>query len=564
MSVKIAKALLSKGMFPRDLPPVFTTADLGKKFSALSTAIKKSKRTKPERYSLPKARFGRRMSYIVNPIPYFLLCGDIANNWPLIRKHLKASKISAYVPAFFGKSRAIKEIDFKKIRERKIVGGSGHTYVLTTDYARFFPTIYTHSIPWALHSKSVAKVNTKDLSLLGNLLDMRVMQLQEGQTAGIPIGPDASYILAEIVASSIDCEYVKISEQKPFGLRYVDDFTLFFSNRADAERALSFLSRAAGEYQIELNPEKTSILNITEESAEAWVFSLSHFLISGDEWLQRDSLAKLTEFCISLFAKYDDGSIGKYAIKKISSYVIATQHIDFAVACVLRLCAISPSAYSDAVAFISSYVRAGYKVDFAPITRFIENSVMAGLGLAHDLEVCWSLWLALELKIKISKLTKASLEKSQSSIVIVLSKLLFDQGLLRGGRFSPDMATFTPAPSSFESDKWLLHYEGSRRHWFGWSDTALKSSSMSPLDACDVNFLNLLAITPSILESRRGGRMVDRSVIATANLKQLQELFKSRPINSPYGMRVDNDLDDEENEEDLDDQFWKRISRSNT
>jgi hypothetical protein len=563
MSAKIAKALLSKGMFPRDLPPVFTTVDLGKKFTALQATIKKSKRTKPERYSLPKARFGRRMSYIVNPIPYFLLCGDIASNWALIRKHLTASKISAHVPSFFGKPRAIKDIDFKKIRERKIVDGSGHSYVLTTDYARFFPTIYTHSIPWALHTKPVAKANPKDLNLLGNLLDMRVMQLQEGQTAGIPVGPDASYILAEIVASSIDREYVKISEQKPFGLRYVDDFMLFFSNRGDAERALSFLSIAAGEYQIELNPEKTSILNITEESAEAWVFSLSHFLISRDEGSQRDSLAKLTEFCISLFAKCDDGSIGKYAIKKISSCVIATQHIDFAIACVLRLCAISPGAYSDAVAFISSYARAGYKLDFAPITRFVENSVAAGLGLAHDLEVCWSLWLAFELKIKISKQTKLSLEKSKSSIVIILSKLLSDYGLLRGGNFSPDVAASAPTSSSFESDKWLLHYEGSRRNWFGWSDVALKASSMSVLDTCGVNFLDLSAVTPSILEARRSGQMVAREVIATANLKRLQELFKSRPINSPYGMRVAND-DEDEDDEDLDEEFWERVSRRNT
>jgi hypothetical protein len=57
--------------------------------------------------------------------------------------------------------------------------------------------------------------------------------------------------------------------------------------------------------------------------------------------------------------------------------------------------------------------------------------------------------------------------------------------------------------------------------------------------------------------------MVAREVIATANLKRLQELFKSRPINSPYGMRVAND-DEDEDDEDLDEEFWERVSRRNT
>lgn len=84
---------------------------------------------------------------------------------------------------------------------------------------------------------------------------------------------------------------------------------------------------------------------------------------------------------------------------------------------------------------------------------------------------------------------------------------------------------------------------------------------MSALDTCDVSFLDLSAVTPSILETRRSGQVVDREVIATANLRRLQELFKSRPINSPYGMHVAND-DEDEDDEDLDEQFWERMNRN--
>ena len=96
----------------------------------------------------------------------------------------------------------------------------------------FFPTIYTHTIPWALHTKPVAKANKgkgkKSPQLLGNLLDIRCMSLQDGQTIGLPIGPDTSHILAELIRVAIDLELHSQLSSWPPGFRYVDDFFLFF------------------------------------------------------------------------------------------------------------------------------------------------------------------------------------------------------------------------------------------------------------------------------------------------------------------------------------------------
>lgn len=563
MPNRIAKALLSRGMFPRDLPPAFVTKDLGKNIVPLSGIIRRSKRTKPERYSLPKAKLGRRVSHVVNPIPYFLLVTAISNNWKTIRTHLKKSKIAAYSPSFFGSIRALKEIDFAKIRERKIMDGSGHAFVLSTDYARFFPTIYTHSIPWALHTKDVAKARPKDFGLIGNLLDLHIMQLQEGQTAGIPIGPDASYILAEIVATAIDREYVKYLGTRPFGLRYVDDFTMFFSSRAEAERGLSCLAQAASEYQIELNPQKTNIVGLEDEGSDAWVFALAAFSISDQEWAQRNSLAKLTDLCISLYKKHDDGAIGKYAIKKISSSVIAAQHIDFAVACVLRLCAISPNAYPDAVSFLVSYRHAGYDVSLEPVKRFVENVIARCVSLGYDLEVCWVLWLSIELGIKLSSGVRDELERSQSSIVVILSKLLADRDLLQG-RYRPALAVTAPRAESFDREKWLLYYEGSRRGWFGWNDAALRSSSLSVLHSHNIQFLDPSAQTPRILKRRDDSGPVSPEEVASSTLGRLRELFTSHPIETGYGMRQRTSDDEEDADEDGDEtleDFLERMDR---
>ncbi len=64
-------------------------------------------------------------------------------------------------------------------------------YLLRTDISRFYPSVYTHSIPWAIHGKEYSKQHRFDKNL-GNQLDKLVQSCQYGQTNGIPIGPDTT------------------------------------------------------------------------------------------------------------------------------------------------------------------------------------------------------------------------------------------------------------------------------------------------------------------------------------------------------------------------------------
>ena len=109
---------------------------------------------------------------------------------------------------------------------------TGYRYVVITDISGFFPTIYTHTIPWALHGKSIAKQNqSKTPEFFGNILDDRCMGVQDRQTIGLPIGPDTSHIIAEIIGVSIDEAIKKSLGTWPKGFRYVDDFYFFFDTR---------------------------------------------------------------------------------------------------------------------------------------------------------------------------------------------------------------------------------------------------------------------------------------------------------------------------------------------
>src|SRR3546814_5011434 len=72
---------------------------------------------------------------------------------------------------------------------------------------RFYPSIYTHSIAWAILGKAHVKASHHTTAFKGhfaNHLDKAVGAGQEGQTIGIPIGPDTSRIIAELVAVVVE------------------------------------------------------------------------------------------------------------------------------------------------------------------------------------------------------------------------------------------------------------------------------------------------------------------------------------------------------------------------
>ena len=79
----------------------------------------------------------------------------------------------------------------------------GTRYLLKTDIARFYPSIYTHSVPSALHGKAAARADKK-YKLLGNRIDLWLRETQDKQTGGIPIGPDTSFLIGEILGTALD------------------------------------------------------------------------------------------------------------------------------------------------------------------------------------------------------------------------------------------------------------------------------------------------------------------------------------------------------------------------
>lgn len=146
--------------------------------------------------------------------------------------------------------------------QRSIQLALEYEYVAMTDIVDCYGSIYTHAIPWAVHSREVAKEN-RGQSLLGNQIDYRLKSMHYGQTNGIPQGSVLSDFIAEIVLGWVDTELDKRINDRSIGkckvLRYRDDYRIFASTRGDVEAVLQLLAEAVREAGFKLNVGKTSV-----------------------------------------------------------------------------------------------------------------------------------------------------------------------------------------------------------------------------------------------------------------------------------------------------------------
>ncbi len=425
------KKLISKGYFPVQLPPAFSTTVFSKKYKLVAQEWEKIKQlptSKPEKFSVARSSYNRRPISIVNPIPYYFLVKEISSSWKEIQKHYKQSKLTLSNPTILGTERAIKLIKFGELHEEKIIRSSGYRYALITDISQFFPTIYTHTIPWALHGKKEAKLNKRNKTYLGNILDKCSMSLQEWQTMGLPIGPDTSHILAEIIGVAIDLEIKKHMGHWPTGFRYVDDFYLFFSSRHEAESALSKIIKSINHFELHINANKTKIIKIKELVEDSWKYSIKKISISDEKKSQRRDIHKFFESLLTLANKFDDESVVKYGVRYISTKIIKKSNWDIFEPYLLKIGFSFPNTIQTISHVLSTYEYHEYKLNYKNIERFANSLIIEHAISDHHSEVSWALWIIKELKLKLSKKSIESLSSINSSACLLIALDIINSG----------------------------------------------------------------------------------------------------------------------------------------
>src|SRR5207249_1751620 len=140
----------------------------------------------PEVFNLARTGTLRRQLSILNPIHFSFLANFVVDNWVALEKAATGSGFSLSSPVTTDAKRGIgRKHRMDQRSERRAQVYAQGRYLLRADISRFYASVYTHSIPWALHGKEFSKKN-KRAKNLGNQLDELLRNCQDGQTNGIP------------------------------------------------------------------------------------------------------------------------------------------------------------------------------------------------------------------------------------------------------------------------------------------------------------------------------------------------------------------------------------------
>ena len=195
-----------------------------------------------------------------------------ANHWNQIRKRLQSfgenSKIkclSLPVQSLSREEDKAEQISqwWKNVEQKSIELSLDYGFVIQTDIADCYPGIYTHSIAWALHTKAKAKISRNDSKLIGNIIDDHIVNMQKGQTNGIPQGSVLMDFVAEILLGYADTQltkkidYQKITDYEI--LRYRDDYRVFANSTQEGDRILKSLTEVLMELGLQLSSVKTNL-----------------------------------------------------------------------------------------------------------------------------------------------------------------------------------------------------------------------------------------------------------------------------------------------------------------
>lgn len=465
--MSIAFDLVSKGFFPKELPPVFSSQSFGSILQANLATLPRGFQDqkligKTLNFSLARTGSLRRKLGIPNPIKYYNLAQIIETQWSLVqttinRAQQSKSKPKAHLKRAFQPEKRLGDLPRVRIRHR-----TASKYLLKADISAFYSSIYTHAIPWAIHTKAISKQNINRLD--GDKIDQRMRNCQDKQTKGIPIGPDASLIVSEILLSAID-EKIEKSFPGVKGFRYMDDFEYSFPSTLEAEGFLNFLQEALGEFELDLHPQKTQIVELPQPTEKPWVPFIREFSFntSSKERQARDIVA-FFDRSFEHSQSNKEESVISYSLTRIREVTLKDANLPLLNDYVLQAAISEPGSLQRALAIFHDQMRAQKAIPTSSIEELLNLQIVREGNHGHNSEICWALWGIIAFGVKIHEKAIQILENSEDPLSAIIALDAQSKGLLDRPLNTRNWLIHMN-PDSLMEEAWLLSYEANINQW---------------------------------------------------------------------------------------------------
>lgn len=229
-------------------------------------------------------KYSWRPIQLINPVIYVNLVNKLTKkeNWEQIKNRFKKfqenKNIRCYsVPTVsLNQTKSNKAINiqnwWQQIEQQSLELSLDFDCMMNTDITDCYGSVYTHTIPWALHGEKLIKndflfPSSPRKKYLGNEVDTAILSMQFSQTNGIPQGSMLMDFIAEIILGYADAKLsFKIknyNRKNSIGnytiLRYRDDYKIFASSQETLIKIAKLLTETLFELNFKINSQKTFI-----------------------------------------------------------------------------------------------------------------------------------------------------------------------------------------------------------------------------------------------------------------------------------------------------------------
>ena len=401
---------------------------------------------------------------IPHPESHLVQCLALKRHWNEIVEHCaKPLRPASRIFVRRLRDKQVFEMNYRardrfRNEETDIWNRMGAHFLVKTDISNCFPSIYTHSVPWAIHGLDQAKRN-RDIKLPGNLLDRTTQGTRDGQTNGIIIGPHTSNVISEIILTKIDLEMNK-KGYKQF-TRHIDDYEFPAKTYQEAEDFIREIGMQMREYELVLNEGKTEILPLPIPREVNWIRELNRFQWSSDDdCIHFGEVSSFMDLALELAHKAENLAVLNYAIQ-----MVPTRLSDRAKSLFVHQAANLALLHPYLASFLEKHVFDKHPYDgiAAFIRSFNDELLNIGVQKIQSDAISHALFYSLKYNVQFSEI-----EKYQKKVVeiddCISLVLLFEYAKLNGCseicRMIIDRADKLRGLETREKDrKWLLLYQ---------------------------------------------------------------------------------------------------------
>ena len=578
--------LIELGYLPKELPPGFISETLAENLEEIKSRWLSFETSETERiegesrsewnqrkaefyskygssqcadFSISKGKLARRVLRLPNPKHYLTVSELISNNWESYQSLFESSPFSMSFPVEVTENpkRAVKTYSSGvPILRNEILKRSVRKLIqVKIDISKFYPTIYTHTIPWSIlgkeSAKSLFKLSKSELSELidagdsnainyvnADKLDKAIRACQDRQSIGVPIGPDTSHIIAELIACRIDnIIQDRFNDLDIEAVRFYDDYYIFVNTFDEADKVIKGLQLILNEYQLEINDKKIEISEYPFPFENDWVTQLNQFEFKGTN--KQNSLKHYFSLLWAIGAKHKSRTdwVFKYALRTFEYRTVEIDRNSWELFenLLFKTSLIQPAILDITTRILLSYREYLNDESLIKIGVLVRDIIKIHAPINHSFEVSWALWLAKSFNIQISEETANSVIETKDDFSILILLCMSRQMDLVQGNPNFDNIEAILQDDVLFSKNWLLAYESVKKGWLNPAETDLLENNgfFKILNDLDISFFNCelqLTIIPR-REATENNEPVEHYAVTEQSTNQPAEIEEIEFIN---------------------------------